>query len=261
MSSRDRGEEKKMKTLVNFRDAGGMKTESGQRVVTGKIFRSGEIVKLSAEDRQSFTDEYGIKTIFDFRSETEITERPDDRFKGVHYENIDIMKNVVGPTASLADMQNAVAAADEHMRTLYTEMVTSPSCREGFSRFLKMVAATDEPFIFHCFAGKDRTGMGAALILEILGVSQADIYTDYLITNEQRQTANEKMFAEMKDAGASEEQIAAIGVMMTVKAEYLDVVYELMSKKYGSPLQFIKEGLALSDSELATIRSKYLIKK
>lgn len=247
-----------MKTLVNFRDAGGIKNEAGQTVVKGKIFRSGEIVGLSASDRQLFTETYGIETIFDFRSKSEITERPDDTFTGVHYENIDIMKNVPGPTASLADMENAATEADEHMRTIYNEMVTSPSCREGFSQFLKGVAATDAPFIFHCFAGKDRTGMGAALILEILGVSREAIYTDYLATNEQRKEANANMLAEMKEKGASAEQLAAIGVMMTVKAEYLDVAYQQMGEHYGSPLAFIQEGLGLSATELATIRSKYL---
>lgn len=247
-----------MKTLVNFRDAGGLTTKTGQSVKTGKIFRSGEIVNLSPEDHQLFTDHYGIKTIFDFRGESEIVERPDDQFEDVEYINLDIMKDATGSNASQKDLLEPTFSADKQMTQLYRDLILIPSSQKGYQTFLEKIASDGQPFIFHCFAGKDRTGVGAALILEILGVNQEDIFTEYLLTNKLRWEANQKILDEVAKQGGSPAQLKEIEGMLSVKKEYLAEAYATMNEHYGSPVDFVKTGLGFSEGDLADFRKLYL---
>lgn len=248
-----------MKTLVNFRDAGGYKTLDGHQVKTGKIFRSGEIVDLSAEDREKFVDDYGIKTIFDLRGTSELAERPDDVFDGTTYINLDIMKDLDGQSSSLEDLTSETASADAHMKFIYREMLLSNSGQSGYRQFLEQVVNDEEPFIFHCFAGKDRTGVAAALVLGLLDVSKADIYDDYLKTNQMRKAANDLMIADLREKGMSEDQLKEIETMMYVKKDYLDVAFETMDQEFGGLRGFVKDGLGLSDTLVKELKALYTV--
>lgn len=247
-----------MKTLVNFRDIGGIKTQDGKEVVTGKLFRSGEIVNLSEEDKKEFTETYGIKTIIDFRGEQEVVERPDDTLPGVSYLNIDIMRDSKGNTSSFDDLVEATQSSKEQMEKIYYDIVTTESGRHGYKEFLETIVKDDEPIIFHCFAGKDRTGLGAALILGLLGVSEEDIKRDYLKTNEQRREANAQIVAELRAKGMTEEQLEEILVMMTVDLSYLEVARDAITENYGSLEDYVYNGLGVEPSVIAKLKQLYL---
>lgn len=248
-----------MKTLVNFRDAGGYQTADGRKVKRGKIYRSGEIVDLSTEDKEKFVNQYGIKTIFDLRGASELAERPDDVFTGTNYINLDIMKDLDGQSSSLEDLTAEPTSADDHMKFIYRGMVLSKSGQSGYRQFLEQVASGDDPFIFHCFAGKDRTGVAAALVLDLLEVSKADIYDDYLKTNQMRQAANDLMIAGLREKGMDEEQLKEVETMMYVKKEYLDVAYETMDVEFGGLRGFVKDGLGLSDNLVKDLKTLYTV--
>ena len=247
-----------MKTLVNFRDIGGIKTQDGKEVVTGKLFRSGEIVKLSEADKKEFTDTYGIKTIIDFRGEQEVSERPDDSIPGVSYVNIDIMRDSKGNTASFDDLVAVKESSKEQMEKIYYDMITTESGRHGYKEFLETIAEDDKPIIFHCFAGKDRTGLGAAFILGLLGVSEEDITRDYLKTNEQRREANAQIVAELREKGMTEEQLEEVLVMMTVDLSYLEVTRSAITENYGSLEDYVYNGLGVEPSVIAKLQQLYL---
>lgn len=248
-----------LKTLTNFRDIGGYRTDDHKKVKKGLIYRSGEITDLSKEDHQAFEDTYGIKTIFDFRSESEIEERPNQLFEGVTTIHIDILKGLAGKSTSQEDLMNGKADADEYMTSIYREFIHTPSAREAYKEFLEDVAVLNGPFIFHCFAGKDRTGFGAALILSILGVSKLDIYHDYLLTNDLRKKANDKMMEQLVKQGMDRTQVAEFRKMMEVKAEYLDASFSEMEKEYGTLENYLIKGLGLTQETIKTIREKYTI--
>lgn len=250
----------RMKTLVNFRDAGGYATLDGTVVKKGKIFRSGEIVQLAADDYRAFTETYGIKQIFDLRGSSELSERPDDQFEGVDYINIDIMKDSKGQSASLEDMTSGKAlSANDKMLGIYHDMILTDSAKLGYKKYLEMLGANDDPFIFHCFAGKDRTGIAAALLLGVLNVSKEDIYHDFLRTNTLRKSANDQMLAELIKKGVPENQLAEIETLMTVKKEYLDQAFEIMETQFGSLLGFVKDGLGISDNLVAKLKTLYTV--
>ena len=247
-----------METLVNFRDVGGLVNRKGQAVVQGKIFRSGEITDLSAQDQQEFTQDLGIKRIFDFRTAQEVAERPDLIFPGVEFTNIDLMKDTSGPGASLEELAQANLTADDHMKGLYRDLVLNPAAQKGYHEFLHQLVKSDEPFIFHCFAGKDRTGLGAALILEILEVDREEILTDYLLTNELRQEANQVLLDELRAQGTSEARLAEINTLMSVKADYLMEAYHQIETHYGDMSAYLTNQLGMSAQDIAEFRRLYL---
>lgn len=248
-----------MESLINFRDMGNIPTLAGKKVVGGKLFRSGEICGLTEQDKLLFTDKYGIKKIFDFRGDSEIALKPDDSFPDVAYYHIDIMRDSMGQTASFDSMVAEAEAADRHMEQIYRDLVLTGSSQEGYRLFLEEIAKDDQPFIFHCFAGKDRTGFGAALLLSILGVGQELIYQDYLETNIARKSANDQIIEELRAKGLSEEQLASVSVMMYVKKNYLEESFQIIAERYGDVINYIQNGLGVSLETIEKIRALYLV--
>ena len=233
-----------MNSVVNFRDIGGFPTQQGTVVKTGHFFRSGELVNVAQADQQKLVEDYQIKRIYDFRSAAETQERPDDSIQGTNYLHIDI----------LADIQAQTAAMD----MAYKEMVLSNSGRKGYQTFFEnFLSYPQEAILFHCFAGKDRTGIGAALILSALGVEHSYILEDYLKTNEQRKTANEQIIAQYQANGTPPAEIQQLETLLYVKKEYLATALQAIEKEFGSVEGYLKEGLGLPLSAKKDMLSLY----
>lgn len=121
-----------------------------------------------------------------------------------------------------------------------------------FQELLKM--PDTDALLFHCTAGKDRTGIGAALFLHALGVSDEIVLQDYLATNEYRKAENEKMVKMMTQFGIKE-QVARD--MAGVKPEYLIATVKAIMQQYGSVDQFMTEELGLKADDIALLKKKY----
>ena len=228
-----------MNSVVNFRDIGGFPTQQGTVVKTGHFFRSGELVNIAQADQQKLVEDYQIKRIYDFRSAAETQERPDDSIQGTNYLHIDILP-------------------DEAMDMAYKEMVLSNSGRKGYQTFFEnFLSYPQEAILFHCFAGKDRTGIGAALILSALGVEHSYILEDYLKTNEQRKTANEQIIAQYQANGTPPAEIQQLETLLYVKKEYLATALQAIEKEFGSVEGYLKEGLGLPLSAKKDMLSLY----
>ncbi|MGX6979967.1 tyrosine-protein phosphatase [Vagococcus elongatus] len=246
-----------MKTLTNFRDIGGYETQSGRKIKKNLMFRSGEISRLSKKDHQAFEKDFGIQTIFDFRGEDEKLKSPNDSFERVQTVNLDICKDSNGNSASMEDLIQGKTDPDSYMKDLYKDFIFTDSSRQGYRTFLEHVSELDSPFIFHCFAGKDRTGFGAALLLSIMGVSKSNIYHDYLLTNRLRQKANERILSEMKKNGLNSNELEMVRTMMEVKPAYLDVSFKEIEENYGNVSRFIKDGLDVPKDVVDKIKFQY----
>jgi protein-tyrosine phosphatase len=252
-----------MEKLVNFRDLGGYKTLDGQTVQTGKVLRSAEPVGLSGKDKNTLTNTYQLRKIIDFRSAKEVARTPDDALTGVAYLNIDLLKNFEKSTTSFHDlMENPrLDLADETMCSIYSRMVLNSTTQAGYARFLNEILTQEEgAVLFHCFAGKDRTGLGAALILSLLGVGKADIVHDYLLTNVQRKAQNQKIIDEAKAKGQSGEALLAIEKMMSVDAKYLACAFEQISDNYGTVADYAKTALNFEADKQAFLKNLLLTK-
>ncbi|SHO48667.1 tyrosine-protein phosphatase [Anaerocolumna xylanovorans] len=249
---------------VNFRDLGGLKGKDGRRIRPFSILRSGELVKLSVKDREILAKEYQLKTIVDLRGEKEYSVNPDDDILGTVYHNIDILKKIHETGADLGSLESVrdVHGANFHMNSLYEQMVSNEGAQRGFREFLELLLKQREgAFLFHCFAGKDRTGLAAAIILTILDVSKDDIFTDYLKTNELRREENLRLLGKLKNQGLSDEQCSIVEIALTVNEEYLKTAYQAAEKQYGSFSGYITRALKVTKEEEEELQRRYLIER
>ncbi|MEZ5743927.1 MAG: tyrosine-protein phosphatase [Sphingomonadaceae bacterium] len=166
---------------VNFRDMGGYETVDGRRVKWRHLYRSGAMHRLTEADR-AHLDERGIRTVIDLRSRAEQQESPNDwglsLGPGYWSRPHDL---VFGNMHSMArDGIGTVRDAEEIMESGFRMLPEQQA--EAYAELFRRLAEGGAPLAFHCTAGKDRTGGGAALILSLLGVPRETIIADFTMT-------------------------------------------------------------------------------
>lgn len=243
--------------ITNFRDIGGCSVKNG-KLKPGYFYRSGQLDKLDIKQESFLKNDCGIKKIFDFRSEKEVREMPDKVIQGIDYQNIDILASATSNGASLDSMLNDLSRIDQSMIDTYTNIVVSKSSHEGYHDFMMQLLEKKEPVIFHCFAGKDRTGFGAALILKIAGASDDTIMTDYLLTNQLRKKANEELLNQYKDQ-YTEEELQQLEIALCVNKRYLQHAFSLIEKEYGDFEQYLIQALKLPVDYTVRFQNEYVV--
>jgi protein-tyrosine phosphatase len=162
---------------VNFRDLGGYETTDGRRVRWRRLFRSDSLVPVTAEDARLLTGELGLLAVIDLRTTREVEREGRGGLADValHYHHIPLVDDVE---------HDPDQPWDRSLREAYAHMLGKRAAR--LSEALEAIAAevSEHPTVFHCVAGKDRTGIVAALVLALLGVSDEDIVADYALTQE-----------------------------------------------------------------------------
>jgi len=166
-----------IRNAYNIRDLGGYSTENGSATKWRTFLRADDLAKLDAADMQVLLD-YGVSTIIDLRSGEECAAAPNpfDGHSDVKYHNIPLMDNVI--TGMSEEVLNS---AEGFIANFYIGVVDSASGAIG-AVFNAMADAADGAVLFHCAAGKDRTGIIAALLLGLAGVQDADIIANYEVT-------------------------------------------------------------------------------
>ncbi|MCO8290716.1 tyrosine-protein phosphatase [Tetragenococcus halophilus] len=251
-----------METITNFRDLGGIKNREGQVLAGKKLLRSGELSKVSPQDQNELVENYRLGKITDLRSSQEIKERPDEHFKNTDYVHIDIFKNVKGQGTGLDDFKQIFSpdTARNYMKETYRTMAVNPSAQEGFKKVIESALSVDsnKSFLFHCFAGKDRTGVSATLLLEILNVPKETIYKDYLATNAMRVQENDEIIAKAIKEGSDSKTIEALKIALTVDASYLDTFYQMVNEEFGGIKNYLTNELGITSNMQNEVRSLYL---
>lgn len=246
---------------VNFRDLGGLEGNGGRRIRPCRLLRSGELVRLSEEDKEILTKEYQLRTIVDLRGEKECKESPDDKITGTVYHNIDVIKAIHEAGADMGSFETIpdIDTVDFYMRGLYEQMIQNTEAVNCYRKLIDLLLSQKEgALLFHCFAGKDRTGLAAAIILTILGVRKEDIFLDYLKTNEQRKAENSMLLHKLRKKGVSEVRCKIAETALTVKADYLEAAYLAAEKHYGSFSEFISKALKVTKEEEQELINRYL---
>lgn len=166
----------------NFRDLGGFKTTDGKYVKWGKVFRSDDLNKLTDADLK-YLNSIPLISIIDFRSPSEIKLSPDKMPRSTR--NNYAFSITPGNLSSIDDIKNMTTdQINNTMKSINQMLVTDSSCIAQYRLYFDLLQDEAEtPLMFHCSAGKDRTGMGAALFLYSLGVDEKTILNDYLSSN------------------------------------------------------------------------------
>ena len=168
--------------IINFRDLGGYQTREGRAVAWRKVFRSGELEYMTEKDAAYLQREIGLKTIIDLRSTAIVSEI---KVEGP-FSELDIQRhNIAFVPESDRDkvrdfFQNWTSWSD-----YYVFQLKETGIGDRIVKALSIIAdPANHPVLFHCTAGKDRTGVLAGMILNILGVPDRDIIGDYALTAE-----------------------------------------------------------------------------
>ncbi|MCL2574720.1 MAG: tyrosine-protein phosphatase [Defluviitaleaceae bacterium] len=249
-----------MNKLVNFRDLGGIVTADGKKIRPKRLLRAGAPHKLMPEEIKMLQD-HELALIVDFRSEKEVGEEPADEIEDVLYVNLDVMADKMSNWADPKEWMKKLNpdTADAEMMSNYKEFIHTNSSKTGFAEFIRILADLEEgSVLFHCAAGKDRTGFGAAVVLKILGVSDEDIYIDYMKTLKEREEANKIIIDKYRAMGLNEEQLTALTMMYGVKEDYLAAAFAVAEEEYGSFENYLSQGLGVSPADIARIRKFYL---
>jgi len=230
---------------THFRDLGGLPTLHGRRVKHGVLFRSGELSRLSDSDSQAL-EELGIRTVFDLRAESEQQQAPDRLPAAIRLRTIPILQGSFDPTEILQQLKNGNAAAlDELMPAIYRALVVDFTPQ--FRQFFQELASAPDGILFHCTAGKDRTGLAAALLLIALQVPAELIEQDYLASNASLATLNERIATRFAPYGITLSQLEPL---LTVRAGYLQAAFAEIETRWGSLGRYLDEGLGIDRAAL-----------
>lgn len=164
----------------NVRDLGGLPTADGQVTRWKTLIRAGNLDQVTAGGCQYVTD-YGVQTVIDLRDEWEVESYPNvfAKMDGVRYANLPL----IGDRCSQDETWKAASEGYTHLHELYAYYLDT--CQPQIGAIIGEVAAGSGGTIFHCYAGKDRTGLIAALVLGAVGVTDEAIAEDYAQTNAQ----------------------------------------------------------------------------
>jgi protein-tyrosine phosphatase len=246
--------------VLNFRDIGGIRTEDGRQVRWGKIYRSGKLEKLKEEEFNAMRA-LGIKTVVDLRTDGEVHDSPDNvpENEGVDWVHIPI-SGITDEELERTNKEIRKQSAEEFDGAGKMETVMERFADQGaqdFAKVFRLLLDEDKhSLVYHCTAGKDRTGLLTALILSSLGVSEEVIMQEYLLSNYYRYDKierNARLGAHI--LGIETEASRAI---MDVRPSYLNSSFTFIKSKYGSIQNYLQEGLGLSAEDLDKMKELYL---
>jgi protein-tyrosine phosphatase len=238
-------------TVTNFRDLGGYRTRSGRRVGWGRVFRSDALHGMTEGDLAMY-NELGVRAVYDLRGEVEVTERPNP----MPSRNLPILTRPAGNDTPVAFDGMTSEDGEGVLAGIYISHIDHAAVPIG-EIFSALAEPDGLPALIHCHAGKDRTGLVAALLLEALGVEREVILDDYELTARYRLRAHQdQTFERLITMGFTPE--AAAGVLtaprwaMASALEYLDRQYEDIERYLTGPAAMSPSDLRRLSHELLT---------
>ena len=238
----------------NLRDLGGYATADGGRVKRGMLYRSGTMAMLTEADERHLVS-LGIATVCDLRRPGERAAEPTRwcQSAGVHYWSRDYKETsgVLGEV--IKDTAATPAAMRAAMIQVYRAIPTdhAPSYRVMFERLL----GGHVPLLFNCAAGKDRTGVAAALILHTLGVSRETIIEDYLLTNSHADFARYLAGRQSAIISVAERAPDVVAPLFAADADYLAALFDTLEQEFGGMDAYLADTLGIDAAARSQLRA------
>lgn len=247
---------------VNARDIGGYRTYDGKTTRWGVLYRSETLSKLPPEGVSALAG-LGLGSVIDLRTGPEIQADGTDRLP----VGVTSIAQPVDDTSLFAfigmvvrskdpvyqEQQLGAGKAEARMGALYRAFVTNPANRAALGAAIRTVANANKPTMFHCSAGKDRTGILADTILRAVGVPAAISESDYLLSNQLRAASDAALKSQIKAAGLMQDP-DLLDPLLQVHSDYLGAFRAQAVADYGSFGDFLTEGLGLDTLTLFRLR-------
>ncbi|GAA2071483.1 tyrosine-protein phosphatase [Streptomyces albiaxialis] len=227
----------------NFRDVGGYRTTDGRWVKYGEVYRTNKISSLTGAEQSRMLSQ-GISLDVDLRNYFERKEDPDSIPEGIEYRVADVASLEHGiefHDPALMTLAEAIAlgllsgSSDLGQSIGYPFMVNFEGADHAFKDLLTGIATNDKgATVFHCSAGKDRTGWGTAVLLTILGVPRETVEADFMASNHY------------------------LGRDKAVELSWLRSAFDKADDLYGDFGTYVREGLGLDDATVQALRNRLL---
>ncbi|MFJ6935953.1 tyrosine-protein phosphatase [Streptomyces sp. NPDC101132] len=256
-------------TVANVRDLGGTPLPGGRSVRPGLVLRSGQLDRLDPAADAAFAG-LGVRTVLDFRTAAERADHPDRVPEGVRLLVGDVLADKVtsGEMPAAAQLKHLLAdpavaerelgggRAERLFEQTYRSFVSSGSGQAAYRTLLTELADPEAgPLLFHCTAGKDRTGWAATVVLALLGADDETLMAEYLSVNPAVRQAFAPMIEGFTASGGNPEiALALIGVVPS----YLGAALDEVATRYGSMEKYVREGLGVSDEAVEAIRARLI---
>jgi protein-tyrosine phosphatase len=146
-------------------------------------------------------------------------------------------------------------AVEEHYRSTYRNLVLLDSARAAYAELFGRLAELDRPALFHCTAGKDRTGWAAAALLALLGVDDDTITADYLLSSEPVLASFQPLMDRFAEAGGDP---TALRPAFAVTEDYLQAARDAVAEEFGTVEGWFRDGLGLPDEVPQQLRARLL---
>ncbi len=259
-----------MEKLSNARQLGGYITEDGMRVKDNILLRTGKLCDCTEADIERLRDVYHVTDVIDMRATSEIEDNPDPEIEGAENTHIIIIDESGNAAASSAGVFTGTNGDyGTYMLELYrsgglnedvyTEMFDSEAGLAGFREFVdKLLEHEDGAILWHCTSGKDRTGVGAVIILTLLGVDKETTLRDFDLTNQFNARTIAYITSLVSELTDDQAEIDGVAALTGVSRPFMEKLFDKAEAENGSMLEFLKAKLNITDDEINTLRSKYL---
>ncbi|MBT7044080.1 MAG: tyrosine-protein phosphatase [Gammaproteobacteria bacterium] len=246
-----------LKGSINFRDLGGYENKYGRRVKWGEAFRADHLSRLTEND-QTIISKMGIKTIYDFRTPQEVERQPNllPEDNSIEYINLPIVHGEFDPAAAMKSMWKGDISwlTKDFMLVRYRKKIDDFAYVWG-DYFNRLAKPENRPVVFHCTAGKDRTGACAALTLLALGVSEELVIYDFDLSNKYNEKVVDMLNEKVRELGINPDDVAPY---FTAQREAIVSMIEHIRVTYGSTEDYLIKKAGVSKETLERIRHDLL---
>lgn len=257
-----------LKKLFNTRDLGGLKAEGGKTIKYKKLIRSGKLEKIPRETVDALK-RISVTTVVDLRIFTEAEQAPDVLWEGVEYVHLPVLCTATPGITRDKSMRVTMykearrirqefGSADNYMSAMYRSILTSEEPKKQLAKALRIIIDNEGCVLWHCSGGKDRAGIVAMLVEELLGVDEKDVIADYMASTRFQRARFFWNRLGIIIAPLTLRFKKMLYVMMAAKPRYLLDSMEEMKATYGSVVNYCKAELGVTDGDIALMKQKYL---
>ncbi len=243
----------------NFRDLGGYRTFDGKRVRRRMLYRSGSLHKLTDRDliRLSSLD---LEWIVDFRSPKEKEMEPDRLPANMAARLVEI-PILDSSTQIYQSSRGEVVKQLKNIDPLQSLAATNVELATRFTAEMRkfidlLLSSNGRPILFHCTAGKDRTGFAAAIILRILGVPQEVVMQDYLLTNRYFYAAHRRNIFLLR-LWKGRKVAEVVSGLVRADPAYLSAAFQTIDQNHGCFENYVHEALGLNTGDVDWLKNMY----
>lgn len=238
---------------LNFRAVAAYPARGG-KLKAGTLYRSGEFHGIG-ESGIAGMRRLAVTTVFDLRSDSEKKRRPSPLLSLPDFRVATVPHDVRHGDlrAALSDAQSTPEACAGAMKAIYEDL--PDRFAPIYASYFRTVLECPLPVALHCAAGKDRTGVGMALLLDLLGVSRADIMDDYLKTNAVRELLRERFSNHNSALGYVPHADRLVEPVIAADPDYLAAAFATIERDFGGMEHYVRGRLGLAADEIERLRS------